>query len=62
LGFRIANAALFRIEDGKVVDEWPRTDMLGLTHPPLVIDIIVNTGVVDLLEPVVLFVLDHWTR
>jgi hypothetical protein len=32
LGFRIANAALFRIEDGKVVDEWPRTDMLGLTQ------------------------------
>ena len=28
--FEITNAALFRIEDGKVVDEWPRTDMLGL--------------------------------
>lgn len=28
--FEITNAALFRIEDGQVVDEWPRTDMLGL--------------------------------
>lgn len=28
--FEITNAALFRIEDGEVVDEWPRTDMLGL--------------------------------
>lgn len=26
----ITNAALFRIEDGLVTDEWPRTDMLGL--------------------------------
>lgn len=28
--FEITNAALFRVEDGTVVDEWPRTDMLGL--------------------------------
>lgn len=28
--FEITNAALFRINDGYVVDEWPRTDMLGL--------------------------------
>lgn len=28
--FEITNAALFRIEDGAVVEEWPRTDMLGL--------------------------------
>lgn len=28
--FEITNAALFRIKDGEVVDEWPRTDMLGL--------------------------------
>lgn len=28
--FEITNAALFRIDDGYVVDEWPRTDMLGL--------------------------------
>lgn len=28
--FEITNAALFRIEDGEIVDEWPRTDMLGL--------------------------------
>jgi predicted ester cyclase len=26
----ITNAALFRIADGRVTDEWPRTDMLGL--------------------------------
>ena len=26
----MTNAALFRIDDGKIVDEWPRTDMLGL--------------------------------
>jgi len=37
-------------------------ELITITHPPLVIDIIVNTGVVSLLEPVVLFVLDHWTR
>lgn len=37
--FEITNAALFRIEDGKVVDEWPRTDMLGLME---------GIGVVDL--------------
>lgn len=35
----ITNAALFRIEDGRVVDEWPRTDMLGLME---------GIGVVDL--------------
>lgn len=28
--FEITNAALFRIDDGQVHDEWPRTDMLGL--------------------------------
>lgn len=28
--FEITNAALFRVEDGQVIDEWPRTDMLGL--------------------------------
>lgn len=28
--FEITNAALFRINDGQVRDEWPRTDMLGL--------------------------------
>lgn len=28
--FTITNAALFRLVDGKVVDEWPRTDRLGL--------------------------------
>jgi predicted ester cyclase len=28
--FEITNAALFRIDDGYIVDEWPRTDMLGL--------------------------------
>lgn len=26
----LENTAWFRIDDGKVVDEWPRTDMLGL--------------------------------
>ena len=26
----ITNAALFRVEDGMIHDEWPRTDMLGL--------------------------------
>ncbi|MEF8843558.1 MAG: ester cyclase [Haloarculaceae archaeon] len=30
--FEIVNAALFRIEDGRVLDEWPRTDMLGLVR------------------------------
>lgn len=28
--FTITNAVLFRLVDGKVVDEWPRTDRLGL--------------------------------
>lgn len=28
--FEFTNAALFRIEDGLVTDEWPRTDRLGL--------------------------------
>lgn len=28
--FEITNAALFRIDDGHIQDEWPRTDMLGL--------------------------------
>lgn len=28
--FSITNAALFRVADGVVTDEWPRTDMLGL--------------------------------
>lgn len=28
--FRIANAALFRVENDRVTDEWPRTDVLGL--------------------------------
>jgi len=28
--FTITNTALFRLVDGKVVDEWPRTDRLGL--------------------------------
>jgi predicted ester cyclase len=28
--FEITNAALFRIDDGAIVDEWPRTDMSGL--------------------------------
>ena len=37
--FEIANAALFRIEDGKVVDEWPRTDMLGLTRGIEIVDL-----------------------
>jgi len=30
--FELANAALFRVEDGSIVDEWPRTDMLGLVR------------------------------
>lgn len=37
--FELTNAVLFRIEDGQVVDEWPRTDMLGLME---------GIGVVDL--------------
>lgn len=37
--FELTNAALFRIENGHVVDEWPRTDMLGLME---------GIGVVDL--------------
>jgi predicted ester cyclase len=28
----MTNAALFRIEDGQITDEWPRTDMLGLVE------------------------------
>lgn len=28
--FEITNAALFRVADGQIHDEWPRTDMLGL--------------------------------
>lgn len=36
--FEITNAALFRIEDGQVVDEWPRTDMLGLVEGIGVVD------------------------
>lgn len=28
--FELTNAALFQIGDGRVQDEWPRTDMLGL--------------------------------
>jgi hypothetical protein len=35
----LTNAVLSRIEDGQVVDEWPRTDMLGLVG---------GIGVVDL--------------
>ena len=34
----------------------------GLTHRSLVVDIIVNSGVVSLLECVLLAVFDHWTR
>jgi predicted ester cyclase len=26
----MTNAALFRIADGRIVEEWPRTDMLAL--------------------------------
>lgn len=37
--FELTNAVLFRIDDGQVVDEWPRSDMLGLME---------GIGVVDL--------------
>ena len=33
-----------------------------LTHPSLVVEVVVNPSVVSLLKPVVLFVFDHWPR
>ena len=33
-----------------------------LTHPALVIDIVINSGVMSLLQPVVFLVLDHRSR
>lgn len=35
----LINTVWFRFEDGKVADEWPRTDLLGL---------LTNIGIVDL--------------
>jgi predicted ester cyclase len=35
----LTNTVWFRIEDGRVVDEWPRTDILGLLE---------GIGIVDL--------------
>lgn len=37
--FTITNAALFRLADGKVVDEWPRTDRLGLLQGIELVDL-----------------------
>jgi len=37
--FEIDNGVFFEIEDGLVVDEWPRTDMLGLLEGIELVDL-----------------------